>query len=495
MIMAILAFCLYCTTFLSSRASAALESTAWQKGTSWNTEHRFNITSPVPLPLWGSYRPGIYFGMKTRSPVALSTGIMWATTRDGRNSFRHDTRQDQLTQFEWVKHDGKHYGQQKLIDKSYNMAINTTFLVRPVSTSTSTPSELIPNSVLGIENELEMKTASWVQRISVKSIDKNMDKKKSVLFYLGFEGLEGEKKKTEFLSDIGVLGNPRSLRLTTMKTTKSGAKKKYEHDVYLLAVIGKSTLSGYFRLMLTVTTSKIVKKEKKLLEGQELEPEVESPKNLLDISFLGLNCGDVTNGVEHLQQALSTSFYSPDNLAFATSGHLKNTIDSASDFLALQFKSENNFSLDSVFYENIVVQNVTELEQLVMKEMRNYSDILVKNYSEALVKNEKKISTDIVSEGESVGESLAVLKSDIDLNSMKADGSDGSNLIVDKSLIDKWIQHYENKFNQKFDTLYNLQSKNYRDGERMFFDADIEAGKKVLSSLLGGIGYFYGSPR
>ena len=31
----------------------------------------------VPSRFWGSYRPGLYFGMKTRSPSDLLTGLMW----------------------------------------------------------------------------------------------------------------------------------------------------------------------------------------------------------------------------------------------------------------------------------------------------------------------------------------------------------------------------------------------------------------------------------
>ena len=31
----------------------------------------------VPNRYWGSYRPGVYFGMKTRSPGNLLFGIMW----------------------------------------------------------------------------------------------------------------------------------------------------------------------------------------------------------------------------------------------------------------------------------------------------------------------------------------------------------------------------------------------------------------------------------
>jgi hypothetical protein len=31
----------------------------------------------VPNKFWGSYRPGVYFGLKTRSPSDLLTGLMW----------------------------------------------------------------------------------------------------------------------------------------------------------------------------------------------------------------------------------------------------------------------------------------------------------------------------------------------------------------------------------------------------------------------------------
>lgn len=31
----------------------------------------------VPELFWGSYRPGTYFGLKTRDPASLVTGLMW----------------------------------------------------------------------------------------------------------------------------------------------------------------------------------------------------------------------------------------------------------------------------------------------------------------------------------------------------------------------------------------------------------------------------------
>ncbi|XP_032775958.1 mannosyl-oligosaccharide glucosidase [Strigops habroptila] len=36
-----------------------------------------------PRLFWGTYRPNVYFGMKTRSPRALVTGLMWLQQHEG----------------------------------------------------------------------------------------------------------------------------------------------------------------------------------------------------------------------------------------------------------------------------------------------------------------------------------------------------------------------------------------------------------------------------
>ena len=41
-------------------------------------EHTLEITISSPSRFWGSYRPGVYFGLKTRSlPADLLAGLMW----------------------------------------------------------------------------------------------------------------------------------------------------------------------------------------------------------------------------------------------------------------------------------------------------------------------------------------------------------------------------------------------------------------------------------
>lgn len=36
-----------------------------------------NIGLDDPERYWGSYRPGLYFGLKTRDPHSLQMGLMW----------------------------------------------------------------------------------------------------------------------------------------------------------------------------------------------------------------------------------------------------------------------------------------------------------------------------------------------------------------------------------------------------------------------------------
>lgn len=42
-------------------------------------DHKMVVSSGLDVPerFWGSYRPGVYFGMKTRDPRSLVTGLMW----------------------------------------------------------------------------------------------------------------------------------------------------------------------------------------------------------------------------------------------------------------------------------------------------------------------------------------------------------------------------------------------------------------------------------
>ncbi|CAH8857165.1 unnamed protein product [Trichobilharzia szidati] len=74
---------------------------------------------------WGSYRPGIYFGMKHRSPKSLLFGIMWTVQDPGNFNFRHSCDQyDGVLSYNWLEHDGRTFGTQQIVDIHHIITIS-----------------------------------------------------------------------------------------------------------------------------------------------------------------------------------------------------------------------------------------------------------------------------------------------------------------------------------------------------------------------------------
>ena len=475
-IMGLIAICLYCTTLfanrgLGSKAQSIADAISCQKGTSWSSEHSFNIFSPIKLPLWGSYRPGVYFGMKTRTPMALSTGILWSGSNGWSGNLRHQTNQDELTQFEWVQHDGKNYGQQNLLDRSHNLALNTTFVVKEVE-------EIAGDDVIGVDDEDtdrmgSEEESSWVQRINVKSIEKNSRKsQKSLYFYLGFEGAETEKdtmQRISFLSGMEIIGGSQHIR-----NSIEGDKNEI---MQLVTVLGKSEHSGYFRLMISITS----------LSSRSLKLESGTENDEFSITYLGLQSGDVSDGVEYLKQSYSSiQNYRGmhDNDEYDTDGKLKNVWEENVNFVVLQIKSEEDFVFDAIFYENIQVNNIDSLQKMAENEMEIYG----LEFS----------TTKKNSEDENVANVKVTNSSPMDSEQVKKKtlkNSESTNKALSVKSIDKWIKYYSAKFNEKFEDIYKLQLIKNQDNDAYFSARDVFAAKAALSSLLGGVGYFYGSPK
>lgn len=86
----------------------------------------------VPETFWGSYRPGTYFGLKTRDPHSLVTGLMWYSPKKltrGGDGIKHWCEQgDNLDQYGWIAHDGANFGVQEIYDG--NFILTTSFVKR-----------------------------------------------------------------------------------------------------------------------------------------------------------------------------------------------------------------------------------------------------------------------------------------------------------------------------------------------------------------------------
>lgn len=117
---------------------------------------------------WGSYRPGVYFGMKTREPFSLVTGLMWyfpATLQgDGRGLRHWCTQDDGLDRYGWTKHDGRNFGVQEIVDNG--VLLKTTFV----------------KNIHGING------GDWTARINVSHVNPHQRNQKiSLLYYAAIE--------------------------------------------------------------------------------------------------------------------------------------------------------------------------------------------------------------------------------------------------------------------------------------------------------------------
>ncbi|NXL68983.1 MOGS glucosidase, partial [Chordeiles acutipennis] len=113
--------------------------------TEWNRWHETSrLVTPHPAPpallpgstgalaspqwFWGTYRPHVYFGMKTRSPRSLVTGFMWLQQAEGAR-LRHGCEQDEPpARYGWVMHDGESFGVQEI--REGNLLLRTEFVKR-----------------------------------------------------------------------------------------------------------------------------------------------------------------------------------------------------------------------------------------------------------------------------------------------------------------------------------------------------------------------------
>ncbi|KAK9824698.1 hypothetical protein WJX72_012475 [[Myrmecia] bisecta] len=79
--------------------------------------------------LWGTYRSGLYFGMRMRLPKSLLIGLMWfdPDRPDSYANIRHNAQErDGLAKYGWLRHDGASFGRQGLHDKG--IRISTTMV-------------------------------------------------------------------------------------------------------------------------------------------------------------------------------------------------------------------------------------------------------------------------------------------------------------------------------------------------------------------------------
>ncbi|TKW18493.2 hypothetical protein SEVIR_5G437000v4 [Setaria viridis] len=76
---------------------------------------------------WGTYRPNVYLGIRSRTPLSLIAGLMWIGLKNGQYFLRHVCQDsDELSTYGWTAHNGRDYGHQMLVD--HGLLLTTSFL-------------------------------------------------------------------------------------------------------------------------------------------------------------------------------------------------------------------------------------------------------------------------------------------------------------------------------------------------------------------------------
>jgi mannosyl-oligosaccharide glucosidase len=120
---------------------------------------------------WSTYRPGLYYGVRAKSPHSPLFGLLWSNGVDQYNSIeniRHDAEErDGVTHYTYTEH-LLHYAKQVIIDKKLN--INLT--IQYIDTNQFN------------ENAAEDSNNGWITRITGQPIDPSIPTNYSLIYYL-----------------------------------------------------------------------------------------------------------------------------------------------------------------------------------------------------------------------------------------------------------------------------------------------------------------------
>ncbi|KAL0103163.1 hypothetical protein PUN28_017472 [Cardiocondyla obscurior] len=205
-----------------------------------------------PDRYWGTYRPGVYFGLKTRDPHSLVTGLMWylpRVLRNYRSGFRHWCDQgDKLDRYSWLEHDGRTFGVQEIVDNE--LIIRTTFVKK-----------------LGGYHG-----GDWTARIAVSPKKERVEEDMSLLFYTAIEeGTKGWIKTNlgDYSRLTGMKGHTKGLGSFVINVNLINGTVE-EHSFLTTIAPGLNVLKETVLQNLRVVTRKESMEKHVVLAGEQL---------------------------------------------------------------------------------------------------------------------------------------------------------------------------------------------------------------------------------
>ena len=380
--------------------------------------------------------------MKTRtSPNYLATGIMWSNGYSS-SAIRHATKQDELTRFHWIRHDGSSFGIQQFQDLNYNMNIISSFLLRPFNQSNSNHNKIIDTESDddgenndNIWNSKSSIAPTWIQNFEISYISqrKITDQRDiaTTYFYFGID-CDGALSSDICLSQS-----------TGLKAFRIMKKDTYSSEISMKSltytIIGQTNISHWFSMDVTIQST----------DSMDL---FQSPS----LTYWGIGKSTITESIEkfhyfrslneyqlqnnyHLQQS-NPLYYRQlqmnlnyKNKIMDSDGTLLNNFEPNTNFIIFQVKACENYNINIQYYEYKSIINEKELLSILT-------------------------STDFPS---------------ITSNNIK-------NLLTNRKI----------EFDEKFYNVFKVKDNSNKNVE----STDTENAKHALSALLGGISFAHGTP-
>ncbi|WFD42084.1 mannosyl-oligosaccharide glucosidase [Malassezia psittaci] len=163
------------------------------------------------FPLWGTYRPQVYLGMRPRIANSMLSGLAYYGTRSVSDvkHWRHTTQDDDgVRYYRWTHHDGKCFGSQEIIDDALNYKIETSFVHWGGSPSSDHP-------------------RNWAIRVQGTVLDDDVAAAISLMYYVGQETADAELSIEQEDGQVVVRGRHPALEPFTLRFGKDHQETHY----------------------------------------------------------------------------------------------------------------------------------------------------------------------------------------------------------------------------------------------------------------------------
>lgn len=354
---------------------------------------------------WGTYRPQVFFGMKTRSTRPMITGLMWSPAHahyfndnggaGSHMSLRHTSEMDSNISYGWNQHDGRSFGRQEILDRSNQLRLMTEMLKTVVPNDRDGDSSGDSGGDIPAVSALS-KGGDWNVRLTGSHLSSSSPSSReqsphfiSLFYYFAFENVDSKSENGGGDSDDDSDDSDSSIRIQGV----SGSKRDGLSNPILMS--GESNDLGQFFIYVKNSenvSSSGIGRSSGGSDGGDVDDDSSQKDVFTSFHFLGLKTSPkhVWKVKDHVQQVLQRDHLekrehhmkkarTQEEFIAARSkpvyATLPNTIDEDANIIVIQKIVKTPFQIDIAFLSE---EMHPDLDSFL--EIQNAGDATVKQF-------------------------------------------------------------------------------------------------------------------